>query len=502
MKPIPQVRHNIIANFSGKAVAAVFSLAFVPVYIRLMGVEVYGLIGVFVSLGAILSLLDMGLSATLSREMSRMNGQTDVDTESRNLVRTFELIYWTIGLLLGLVVLSLAPLVTAYWINASTVDSKTVERAIMIMGVSIALQWPGSMYAGGLMGLQRQVGLNVIRTVMVMIQHGGAVLLLVFISPSILLFFLWQALAGLVTTIALAHWLWKSLPPAQQKTKFDINLLTKNWRFAAGMTGISIVTVLLTQMDKIILSKMLSLESFGYYVLAFNVANALQNLVTPIFTALYPKFTQLVSGGDERKLINLYHLGCQFLSAVVLPVAVGIAVFSREILELWLGHTDVASHAYPILTLLIIGTALNAVMTLPYGMQLAYGKTKIILIANVLAVIFLIPVMVLLVQEYKGLGAAWAWIILNIGYIVFLIPVLHRTTLKHEMRMWYWEDNLLPGLVVCVIVGFGRLLIPSGESLGAFIALLLGAMLMSFICVVLLSNHLKSAVFQLLPKRS
>lgn len=499
MNPTPQVRHNIIANFSGKAIAAVFSLAFIPVYIRLLGVEVYGLIGVFISLGAILSLLDMGLSATLSRELSRMNGQRSAATEARNLVRTFELIYWSIGLLLGLVVLSLAPLAAAYWINASAVDAKTVEKAIMIMGCSIALQWPGSMYAGGLMGLQRQIGLNVIRTLMIMLQHGGAVFLLLFISPSILLFFLWQAIAGFVTTIALALWLWKLLPIAEQKPIFDMDLLRKNWRFAAGMTGISVVTVLLTQVDKIILSKMLSLEFFGYYILAFNVANALQNLVTPIFTALYPKFTQLVSEGDDRKLINSYHLGCQFLSAIVLPVAICVAIFSKEILEIWLGHTKAASHAYPILTLLIIGTALNAVMTLPYGMQLAQGKIKIVFVANVIAVLFLMPVMVVLVDLYQAIGAAWAWMILNIGYIVFLIPIMHQKTLKQEMKKWYWSDVLLPAMVAGVVGGIGRLLMPTEASVTANVMVMLAVMLASCLCTVLVLDQLKSEILSSLP---
>ncbi len=46
MKSTPSVRHNIFANFAGKVWSGIFSLAFVPVYIQLMGVEVYGLIGI------------------------------------------------------------------------------------------------------------------------------------------------------------------------------------------------------------------------------------------------------------------------------------------------------------------------------------------------------------------------------------------------------------------------------------------------------------------------
>lgn len=490
MKPNPSVRNNIIANFSGKAWASAFSLAFVPVYIKLMGVEVYGLLGVFMSLGAILSLLDLGLSATLSRELSRLSAVEDSGRESRNLVRTFETVYWGIGILIGIAVVALAPLIAKYWINSGGIDGETVERTLMIMGLSIAIQWPGSIYSGGLIGLQRQVVLNMIRSVMVMVQHAGAVLVLVFVSPSILSFFLWQSFVGLLTTIALAVWLWKSLPQSVHQAEFDKGLLIKGWRFATGITGISLVTILLTQLDKIILSKMLTLEMFAYYMLAFNVANALHNLVTPISSALFPKFTQIVALGEKAKLAILYHQGCQLLSVLVLPAAITIAIFSKEILTLWLGDTEATQNAYQILTLLMIGTALNALMTLPYTLQLAYGWTKLAFYKNVIAVILLVPLMVWMVGTYQGIGAAWAWIILNFGYFIFEVPVMHRRLLKDEMGKWYRRDIILPILIVTVIGLLTRAIMPVGASKLVTLLGMLITLALTFAVSVLAANHL------------
>jgi hypothetical protein len=41
------IKQNIIANFGGKAWQALMSLAFVPLYIKFMVIESYGLIGIF-----------------------------------------------------------------------------------------------------------------------------------------------------------------------------------------------------------------------------------------------------------------------------------------------------------------------------------------------------------------------------------------------------------------------------------------------------------------------
>ena len=67
------LKKNIAANFSGSIWQSLMSLAFVPLYIKFMGIESYGLIGIFATLQAMFVLLDMGLSATLNREMARLS---------------------------------------------------------------------------------------------------------------------------------------------------------------------------------------------------------------------------------------------------------------------------------------------------------------------------------------------------------------------------------------------------------------------------------------------
>ena len=498
MGSTPSVFHNIIANFAGKAWKGIFGLAFVPIYIQLMGVEVFGLIGIFLSLSALFDLLDMGLSTTLNRELSRLSVAENSAQESRNLVRTFEVVYWGIGIVIGIAVIILAPLLAKYWINSTSISSETIEHALLIMGMLLAAQWPNAIYSGGLKGLQRQVGLNVIKSVSVTVRHVGAVLVLLYVSPSILSFFLWQAFVALLTTIVLAIWLWKSLPKSEHRSKFDKNLLVKNWKFASGMIGISLVTVILTQLDKIILSKMLTLEMFGYYMLALSVANTVRGLVIPIFSALFPKFTQLVASAEESNLIALYHKSCQLMSVFVLPVAITIAVFAKEILTLWLGGTMAAQNSHQILTLLIIGTALNALMILPFALQLAYGWTKLAIYKNVVAIIFLVPLIVWMVQMYQGIGAAWAWIILNLAYLIFEVPIMHRRLLKGEMGKWYSRDVFLPILIVSTIGLIAHEILPVDSSKMIMLLGVLSTLALSFIASAWATGHLNIQFIQLL----
>ena len=104
------------------------------------------------------------------------------------------------------------------------------------------------------------------------------------------------------------------------------------------MSGISVSAIILTQLDKVILSKLLSLEMFGYYTLA-GVASSVVPvmLVGPMFNALFPRFTSLVAMNDEPRSKLLYHQGSQLMAVLVLPVAAVLAFFSFDILLLWTG---------------------------------------------------------------------------------------------------------------------------------------------------------------------
>ena len=118
------------------------------------------------------------------------------------------------------------------------------------------------------MGAGRQSLFNVLKISPVTVTHGGALLILWRVSPTIQGFFLWMAAMRAVQVIILAYALWKSLPPATRAPRFDVRLLRKIWRFAAGMSGIAASALVLTQMDKVVLSKLVSLKVFGYYTLA------------------------------------------------------------------------------------------------------------------------------------------------------------------------------------------------------------------------------------------
>ena len=433
-------------------------LVFIPLYIKFMGIESYGLIGIFATFQVIFGLLDVGLGSTLTREMARLSALPNKEQEMRNLVRTLEVLYWGIAVFVGISIVSLSPFIANHWIKSGQLSPKIIEQALFIMGIVMVFQMPIGFYTGGLIGLEKQVLLNIINVCMSTLRGAGAVLVLWFVSPTVQYFLLWQIVISVINAILLAMYMWRILPHGDNKAVFQRQLLKGIWRFTAGMSGISILAVILTQLDKVILSKILSLEMFGYYMLASMVAMSLGRLFTPIFFSIYPRFTQLVSIDDQDGLIQLYHKCSQFMSVLVLPVAIVVALFSYEIIFLWTQNQTTAERTHLLVSILICGTALNGIMHLPYALQLAFGWTRLSVLKNIIAVILLVPLIIIMTMCYGATGAAIVWLLLNIGYVLIEIPIMHRRLLPQEKLRWYWQDICVPLISGLLLAGLGRLI--------------------------------------------
>lgn len=492
---------NLIANFAGQGWTALMTLAFVPLYIRFLGIEAYGLIGFYAMLLTAFQILDLGLSQTMNREMARYSALPEKGGEARDFVRTLEVGYWVIGIFLGITVLMASPSIAEHWIKPGSIPVKTVQHAVMIMGVVTALQWPLSFYEGGLMGLQHQVLLNGIKIGTATLATCGAVIILWKVSPTITAYFTWQIIVNALAVTLLTVFLWRRLPPSGRTPVFRPDLLRSISRFAFGMSGITVSAVILTQMDKIILSKLLSLEMFGYYTLAGVASSAVPILlVAPLFNALFPRFSSLVALKDDVALNVLYHQGSQLMAVLVLPAAMVLAFFSFDILLLWTGKAKTAEMASPIVSLLVIGMALNAMMTLPYALQLSHGWTSIGLRINMFLIAALVPAIYFMATRYGAVGAASVWIALNGLYMVIGVPLTHRRLLRGEMRRWFMEDILPPLAAALVITGIGWWLLAASLSPFKTVLSLAAVLLCALLAAALAACHIRTWVFVQLTK--
>jgi O-antigen/teichoic acid export membrane protein len=412
-----------------------------------------------------------------------------------------EIGYWLIGLLIGAGILTAAPWLAVHWIGASAIPVRKVTQAVMLMGVLAVFQWPVSFYQGGLMGLRQQVLLNALKVGAATANNVGGVLILWCVSPTIQAFLVWQVGINALLVTALAISLWRRLPSSDRATRFDLVVARNVQRFAAGMTGIVAVGLILTQTDKLLVSKLFSLRGFGYYALAWSVANGPLIIAGCVFNVAFPRMSALVLVGDKNAISQSYHRGSQLMAVLVLPIAAVLSLFSFEILRLWTGNSQTAASTAPILSVLMVGSAINALLFLPYTLQLAFGWTNLPLLAGLISISILVPVMFPMTKHFGLVGAASIWAILNILNMLIAVPVMHRRLLPRET--WkYFSDIGLPLFGVIVTVTIGRLVFMKLDSPLATLAALAGLWLASLSVAVLAAPYIRAGVRRQLSKLS
>ena len=448
------LKRNVIANFLGQGWAALMAIAFVPVYIKFLGIEAYGLIGLFVVIQAWLALLDMGMTPTLTREMARFEAGEHSPQAIGDLLRTLELVCVGVAVLICGGMALVASWLVNHWLNADGLAPQAMLTAVYIAAFVIALRFVEGLYRGAIYGLQRQVWFNAANAVVSTVRGVGVIGVLAWVAPTVEAFLLWQLVLAIVPVVLYA---WKThsvLPRAPRRVRFSSRALADVGQFAGGMMGTTALVLLLTQVDKVLLSRLLSLEAFGYYALASAVAAALQVLLGPITAAVYPRMVALVGGSDSRPLVTLFHFAAQMITVALAPAALVLAFHAQGALFAWSGDAVLAARAAPVLSVLVLGTLLNGLLHVPYQLQLAHGWTGLAVKANLVAVAVLVPAILWLVPTYGGIAAAWIWVVLNAGYVIVSAPLMFHRLLPSEQRAWYVRDLAVPasGVVATMVL--------------------------------------------------
>ncbi len=423
------------------------SLLFVPWYIKYIGIEAYGIIGFFVSVQSVLYLLDLGLSSTFSREMASLSSRTNSSQSMRDLTCTFATIYWGIALVSGILFATLAPVFTNHWLRPEHLSKATITYATVIMGLSMVIRLPGNIYLGGLTALQRQIEINILSVLMGTLRGLGAVAVLYFVSPTLIAFFCWQLFVNFLNMISLRLLLRNRLSVGGQSSKFDLNLVRERWRFAVGMSGISILSLMLTQLDKLLLSRIVSLKEFGYYAIASIFAGFISMIVGPITSVFYPRFVSFVAKDDRVGLSHSFHDAAQLISFLLVPIVITVAYFAKDILFLWTRNSEIAEHAYVVLILVILGSMFHAFMHAPYYVQIANGWTSFAFWYNLVSLIILIPLIFYLTKRYGIVGGASTWAIYNFSYPLIGAHIMFQKYLIGEKMKWYFWSIFIPLLL-------------------------------------------------------
>jgi len=442
------------------------------------------------------ALLDLGLTPALSRSVTQFSAGTHDANWLGGVLAGLEYIFFGLAFISTAIVMISAPWLAKFWITAAALPETTVAHSLMLIGAICGLRLWYGLYIGGLTGLQcfRWLAL---------FSAGTAAARLTLSTVAIA--WLWTDVRMLLAVnlvfgvgeLAVVRWhLRASLPRVCLGCSPDWRAIASLRSYAGGLASISLVTIFIAGLDKAILPFFVSLHAFGCYMLAYSVSQALYFLVTPVFSAVQPRLTEMRERDDLVGFSGLYHRGAQAIAVMVMPVGLILAACPEIAMYAWTGNKIVAAESAGVLRILIFATVLHSCMYIPYAAQLAYGWTGLALRLNIVISVFLVPALLIGMQFHGILAAAWTWFALNLVHILIGNALMTRRILRGHMLRWYTADLGPPALVGSIGATVAILIIP--ESVGRIAA---GALLFGLAVAATILAALASPLRKELTKR-
>lgn len=431
-----RVARNVLANLVGGGLLVLLTVVLTPLQVNILGIEGYGVVGFVTSMQIAFTVFDLGLASTLTRELAVDHSQGK--TGSDELLRTASTVYWSAALVIGSLLAVSAPWLATVWFSEKTLDSHVLQQSLQIMAIYLALRWPVSLYMGVLSGLQRMDVLNVVRVAVATVRLLGGVIVLVRLG-GLMNYMLWCMVTAVLEVAAYWYACFRLHPTLPVRPGVDRRELRRVWRFAASMNAIALLTVLLVQIDRVVVSRSLSLVEFGTYSLAYSGASVLAAMIGAVSSAVLPSFAEAHGANALDLLRKRYENACRFMLFCIGPVALVMVYYGRLVLAWWVNPVAAAAAAQP-MALLALGFWGSAIVGGAYNISVARGRPGVVLRISAASAMPYFILLYWLVRRHGTNGAALAWLILNVSYVLVLLPVVHReclqsSTLRHALRI-------------------------------------------------------------------
>jgi len=250
------------------------------------------------------------------------------------------------------------------------------------------------------------------------------------------------------------------------------------------------IWIILTQIDKLMLSHFLPLEEYGYFALVVILANAIMQFSNPISQAIIPRMTVLFAEGKNDEMLTLYKKATQFVAIISLAVAGTVGVFGTELLYVWSGNIQAAKYAGPILFWYALGNAILTMLAFQYYLQYVHGNLKYHVKGNTIFGFVQIICMFFAIYYYGAIGAGIGWFLLQLVFFIFWTAYIHNIFAPGIHKKWLIEDTLPMVLATTLVLSFIYFLHLDFMNYSRFVLFLL------LVCIggiVLLANTLASS---------
>ena len=411
------VRHTI-ANLLGLGLPLVVAVFTIPVLLRRLGDERFGLLTLIWAVVGYFGLFDLGLGRALTQQLAVLVARKEEHRVERLVATTIALLL-ALGVATGTLITAGAPWAVSLLKDVS--DPEDAVAALRAMGVAM----PFVLLTSGLRGILEArfafTTLNAIRIPMGLFTFLGP-LAAVLLGSTRLTPIAWILTLGRVIACAAHAWAARRdlAIGAVDRTQVRGLVASGGW-----MTVSNVISPLMSYADRFIIGALVSAGAVAFYTTPNEMITKIAIIPMALTAVLFPSFAQQVVD-DSGAAWPLFVRAVEAVFLVTLPVALCLALFAPEILSAWVGPIFSAESA-PVLRIFAVGILFVCIAQVPFTLLQSANRSRVTAIIHCTLFPVYLAALWVLTREFGLLGAAAGWLGRNVVDTVLMFYFGVRT---------------------------------------------------------------------------
>ena len=397
--------HNTIWNLVGEGAPLVIGLVAVPMLVRVLGTERFGILMIVWMLIGYLSLFDLGMGRALTNLVAQKLGAGDE--------RSLPPLIWTANLLmLGLAVVAAILLAAcSHWLVYSVLKIPVaLERESLISLYILSGALPAVIVSSGLRGVleayQRFDAANAVRIPMGALSFALPLAVLPFSHSLVPVVAVLAAgrYVGAISYFVAGRML---LPVLRTALTWDSALVRPLLTFGGWMTISNIIAPIMAGMDRFFVGAIVSMQAVAYYATPEEMITKLLILPGALCGVLFPAFSAAITT-DPLRTRQLYLKALKLIASVMGSITVLILLCAAAGLRIWLGNAFAINGTF-VLQVLTVGIFFNSIAQAPFALVQGAGHAGWTGKIHLVELPFYLILFWVLTQKFGIAGTAFAW---------------------------------------------------------------------------------------------
>jgi O-antigen/teichoic acid export membrane protein len=399
------IKKNVLWNLFGSAAPLLVGVVAIPYIYKEIGIERIGVLTIIWALIGYFSIFDFGLGRAITQRIASLASHQSIG-QKRTIATTGVVLTLLIGTIGSVAGFSFIQLFGVSWINSA----QHLEREIYISFLLACLAVPATTATAGLRGIlegdQRFKAINLLKLCLGLSNFLGPIVSIAFLGPR-----LDYTVGSLVVSryiILFAHYFCANIFIVNNLKKFSRKETRQLFQFGAWMTLSNIVSPMMVVADRFLIANFLGASLVAYYTIPAEFMIRLLILPAAITTTLFPVLSQNLSEKNSHNALVLYKKSLKIILLVMGVITTSIFIGAEFGIGLWLG-TEFAEKSSGVASILAVGILFNSMAQIPHAYIQASGDARSTALIHLFEAAIYIPILILLIQFYGIIGAAFAW---------------------------------------------------------------------------------------------